>query len=346
LSGDPARALYHHKQFYSLQKDTVREQDQLRLKNLQAMYELEQATKEAQIYRLENIELVSANAKITQQKEDLERQTETIREANIQLRHQNDVLEYMNREKDEFLGITVHGLKNPITNIALAVAMLKNRQRSMSGNEIEASLDWIESTVWRMDDIVQKLLQSNALEAGKVQLHPVSLALPSLVLQVVENYNNKAAAKNIKLVMEKDSEDMVAYADPEMTEDVIDNLVSNAIKFSPAHATVRVRIYHSGTHQQQESSTTGNANIYIAVQDEGPGITTEDRKRLFGRFERLSAKPTGGEQSSGLGLSIVKQLTEKMNGHVWCESDPGKGATFIVELPLPPRLLDENNQAR
>lgn len=340
-SGDPARALYHHKQFYSLQKDTMHEQDQLRIRNLQALYELEQATKEARIYRLENVELVSANAEILRQKEDLEKQTEVIREANTQLLQKNNLLEYMNREKDEFLGVTVHGLKNPITNIALAVAMLKNRQSSMSSRDIENNLDWIESTIWRMDDIVQKLLQSNALEAGKIHLQPVPLALPSLVLQVVKNYNAKAAAKNITLEIEKSSEDMMAYADPAMTEDIIDNLVSNAIKFSPAHTTVHVRIYRSANERQTQLSIADDTNIYVAVQDEGPGITTEDSKRLFGRFERLSAKPTGGEQSSGLGLSIVKQLIEKMNGKVWCESHQGEGATFIVELPTPPSSLNK-----
>ena len=81
------------------------------------------------------------------------------------------------------------------------------------------------------------------------------------------------------------------------------------------------------------------------VQDEGPGLSTEDRKKLFCKFARLSAKPTGGEHSTGLGLSIVKKMVEAMNGKVWCESEPGKGATFIVELPVDDskrRVLPEN----
>jgi signal transduction histidine kinase len=69
------------------------------------------------------------------------------------------------------------------------------------------------------------------------------------------------------------------------------------------------------------------------VQDEGPGVSAEDQKRLFGRFARLSAKPTGGEPATGLGLSIVKRMVESMNGRVWCESEPGKGALFVVQLP-------------
>lgn len=334
-SGDPARALHHHKQFYSLQKEVANEQDKLRIKNLQALYELEQATKEARIYRLENIELVAANAEILRQKENLEQQTEAIRATNTQLQNQNALLEYLNREKDEFLGVTVHGLKSPITNIALAVAMLKSKKDSMSRFDLDTNLDWIESTIWRMDDIVQKLLQSNALESGKVSLQPVALELPSLVSQIVENYSARAAIKSINLVIENGTGEMNAYADPAMTEDIIDNLLSNAIKFSPAHTTVRVRVYLPD-EQQENPSSIDHKNIYVSIQDEGPGLTSEDKKRLFGRFERLSAKPTGGEQSSGLGLSIVKQLTEKMNGKIWCESHQGHGATFIVALPTTP----------
>jgi signal transduction histidine kinase len=73
--------------------------------------------------------------------------------------------------------------------------------------------------------------------------------------------------------------------------------------------------------------------VRVEVQDEGPGLSDEDKKKLFGKFARLSAQPTGGEHSTGLGLSIVKKLVEAMHGRVWCESELGKGATFIVELP-------------
>lgn len=83
----------------------------------------------------------------------------------------------------------------------------------------------------------------------------------------------------------------------------------------------------------QESSPSTKKYIRIEIEDQGPGITEADMKKLFGKFARLSAQPTGGEHSTGLGLSIVKKLVEAMNGRVWCESQPGKGAKFIVELP-------------
>jgi signal transduction histidine kinase len=103
---------------------------------------------------------------------------------------------------------------------------------------------------------------------------------------------------------------------------VLDNLISNAIKFSSCGKSVFVHV-------------RGNEHsIYIEVQDEGQGISQEDQKKLFGKFARLSARPTAGESSTGLGLSIVKSMVEAMNGKIWCESEFGQGATFIVELPI------------
>jgi len=97
--------------------------------------------------------------------------------------------------------------------------------------------------------------------------------------------------------------------------------VSNAVKYSPPGKNIHVRL-----KKLPEV-------IRCEVQDEGPGLSAEDQKKLFGKFARLSAKPTGGEHATGLGLSIVKKLVEAMNGQVWCESEPGEGAKFVVQLP-------------
>jgi signal transduction histidine kinase len=102
---------------------------------------------------------------------------------------------------------------------------------------------------------------------------------------------------------------------------VLENLVSNAVKYSPPGNAIFVRL---------KKHTQG---VRIEVQDQGPGLSAEDQKKLFGKFARLSAKPTGGEYSTGLGLSIVKKMVEAMNGKVWCEGELGQGATFIVEFP-------------
>jgi signal transduction histidine kinase len=103
--------------------------------------------------------------------------------------------------------------------------------------------------------------------------------------------------------------------------EVLDNLISNAVKYSPQGKNIYIRLNIS------------NEAVAVEVQDEGPGLSDEDKKHLFGKFARLSARPTAGEHSTGLGLSIVKRMVEAMNGRVWCESELGKGAKFCVELP-------------
>ena len=110
--------------------------------------------------------------------------------------------------------------------------------------------------------------------------------------------------------------------DPGVTVQVLENLVSNAVKYSPPGTDIFVRL----------KSCPQSARV--EVQDQGPGLNAEDQTKLFGKFARLSAKPTGGEHSTGLGLSIVKKMVEAMGGKVWCETEPGHGATFIVEFPI------------
>jgi two-component system sensor histidine kinase/response regulator len=111
-------------------------------------------------------------------------------------------------------------------------------------------------------------------------------------------------------------------ADPAALNQVLDNLLSNAIKFSPPGKQIRVAV-----------CSPGKGYIECQVQDEGPGFSEKDKTRMFHRYARLSARPTGGEPSTGLGLSIVKKLVVAMHGELACESTPGNGATFAFRLP-------------
>jgi len=106
----------------------------------------------------------------------------------------------------------------------------------------------------------------------------------------------------------------------------MDNLVNNAIKYSPFGGTVQVEL---GLRIVE-----GQDRVHVEVRDQGPGLTPEDLVQAFGPFQRLSAQPTGGEYSTGLGLSIVKQMVELHDGWVWIESEPDQGAAFMVEIPL------------
>lgn len=328
--GEFAQALQHHRKFYELQKVFFSEQALVRQKSLQVFYETEQAAREMEIYKLRNEELAAANAEITRQKRNIEEYAETIRKAHDQLLDKSIALEHMNRDKDEFIGIAVHGLKNPLSLIIMAASMLRMNSGRMDKEELDKNLEWIELAAWRMEDLVLKLLQSNAIESGGMDVATEVIDLESILLPVLQEYYRRAKAKHIQIEVEGLNPEARVRADASMTRDILDNLISNAVKFSPSHTTIYIRIVSVA---EAEAGRLCVPALRVLVQDEGPGLTPDDQKRLFGKFERLSAKPTGGEHSTGLGLSIAKKMTEMMGGAIWCESAPGQGAVFAVELP-------------
>jgi signal transduction histidine kinase len=141
-----------------------------------------------------------------------------------------------------------------------------------------------------------------------------------IVQTLVNHYAERALAKNITVQFEHQPEPYQAIVDENTTHQVLDNLISNAVKYSPPNKNITIRLRQEGQH------------IRCEIQDQGPGLSTADQKKLFGKFNRLTPRPTGGEHSTGLGLFIVKKLIEAMNGKVWCESELGKGATFIAQF--------------
>jgi signal transduction histidine kinase len=142
------------------------------------------------------------------------------------------------------------------------------------------------------------------------------------VQRVVEEYREVAAKKHITLhYTNMAAHNIHIQADKGRLHEILENLLSNAVKYSPFDANVRICVEPS------------SSKVRVMIADEGPGLSNADKEMLFGKFARLSAKPTAGEHSTGLGLSIVKKLVEMMHGKVWCESELGKGATFIVEFP-------------
>lgn len=268
------------------------------------------------LYRQKN----AANKAILQQQALLEDQAHEIQQANIELHYQNEELSALNAEKSELMGIVSHDLKNPIGAVRTYAELIQSGM--YSGDEILGAAGRIEQTSNRMLELVKNLLDVNHLESGGFQLNMVSFDITPLVEAAVYQYFTPAEAKNIVLNFsnEAENESIVTVDEQAMTQ-VLDNLVSNAVKYSPLEKNIFVRLKSS------------NETVRVEIQDEGPGISEEDMKKLFGKFARLSAQPTGGEHSTGLGLSIVKKMVEAMNGKVWCESVLGEGAAFIVEFP-------------
>ena len=269
-----------------------------------------------------------AEREIKETRRNSERLSAEILLINQSLNETNSVLQRINAQKNEILGVAAHDLKNPLGGVvgfagAIRVC-LDNEDIQPYRTEMIDMAESIEQSARHMLHIINGLLNASALEDGAVTLDMTDCEMDMLVGSVVSM--NEATAKRKGIVVRFEAEaGCVVRGDLQRLQELVDNLVSNAIKYSPSGSTAWLRVYHS-------APTT----VRISVRDSGPGLTDDDKKRLFGKFQKLSARPTGGESSTGLGLAIAKSIVELHNGHIWAESEPGEGSTFFVDLPVKP----------
>lgn len=306
-AADTAAALRHYRAYHALEKEVFNEESNRKLRNLEVSFAVEQARKQAEIHRLRNIELAALNARISDQKEALARA--------------NDELRALNAKKNEFLGIAAHDLKNPLGAIHQLASRLQKGEADASRRE---DLTLIHQSAGRMQRLVADLLSVNALEREGHHLLAQRVDLVPLARETLAAHELPANEKGIALTFTRARGDLAVRGDRVALAQVWDNLVSNAIKYSPAGTVVTLFVEREDGER-----------VVFGVRDEGPGFTAEDRARLYQPFTRLSARPTANEHSTGLGLSIVSQLVTRMEGTIDLESAPGAGACFTVRLPLP-----------
>jgi two-component system sensor histidine kinase/response regulator len=202
----------------------------------------------------------------------------------------------------------------------MSAELLLNRAKSNEDAKLRLMAENIHSSSSQMRAFVRAFLANAAADHSlSIKLEPISLA--DAATRVIKQYESVAHAKEIVIRTAFPAEPILVQADPMALDQVLDNLISNAIKFSPSGKEVLVRL-HGGIAQAE-----------CHVCDQGVGFTEEDKKGMFHRYARLSARPTRGEPSTGLGLSIAKKLVQAMNGDLIYEGSPGTGATFIVRLP-------------
>lgn len=221
---------------------------------------------------------------------------------------------------NQILNATAHDLKNPLTTIPVRADLIKLKKHDP--DVVDSMCDQIKIASLNLVGIIDELLQSGSIEAGDVRLLLVKLNVAKLVGHVVTMNQPLADRKGQHIHYEPD-QDVVTNADECRLNEIVDNLINNAIKYAPLNTNIYVKV------------GTLNDKVFISIADEGPGLTFEDKKMLFQRFRRLSAQPTAGEKSTGLGLSIVKVLVEAHGGLIFAESGGDvKGAKFVVQLPL------------
>ena len=248
-----------------------------------------------------------------------ERAYTKLADALAELSRTNEQLKRLYAEKDEFFGMAAHDIKNRI-HIVRGLAELIMESPDLSRDQIRQDADEIIHASMKMQEELANLLALDAIEEGRFQLTVQVCDLAQIAARVVGYYRSTAARKQVA-IQYTNPEAALAIVDPGAAMQAMDNLISNAIKYSPPGRTVYVEMGNTG------------GRCSFSVRDEGPGFTDEDKRRLFTKFARLSANPTGGESSTGLGLSIVKKFVEAMKGDIQCESAAGAGAKFVVTLP-------------
>ena len=226
-----------------------------------------------------------------------------------------------NELKTEMLSIAAHDLKNPL-NTALGFTKLIKEDIDTCKTDTLELLNLVEISLSNMYSLIIELLNSSVIEAGKLELKMQIIDIVELLSAITYLNKSNAAKKNQSLEFIHDRKnDYYIKGDFIKIREAIENLVSNALKYSPFDSEIII-----GVNKIEEY-------CQIYVKDKGPGFTNEDLTKIFGKFQRLSAQPTGGESSSGLGLYISKQIIELHEGRIYVNSCYNNGSTFIIEIP-------------
>lgn len=241
-----------------------------------------------------------------------------------ELEETNQRLEDANQMKDRFLSIASHELKTPITTIrGQAQLMLRRIAKKSTDNldGVETTLERINEQTGRLTMLIDELLDVSSMRAGKAHLNLRSCDVGELCREVIED-QRLLSSRKIALTVPEDP--LIIQVDVDRLSQVLLNLVSNAIKYSPEHSAIEVEV----SMKQEEQ------HICISVRDHGHGIPKDQQEHIFDTFYRTPDAQSSAKRGLGLGLAITKDIVERHNGRIWVDSEQGKGSTFTVELPL------------
>lgn len=262
--------------------------------------------------RLINHKLALQNSHIVVQREEISKQNENLSKNNQELTD-------LNQEKNTLMNIVAHDLKSPLNRIyGLATIMEMEEGLSPQAKEYIALM---KSSTRSGLDLITDLLDVNELEQVKGAHKKEWFDVAEWLDNRMKPFQEAASAKLISIRFDCDVKRKV-FSDSVYLGRILDNLVSNAIKFSSRHTTVMI------------SAMLQGHNLILKVKDQGPGFSAYDKPFLFQKFKKLTARPTGGESSNGLGLAIVKTLVERLNGEIDLQSEVGRGSEFIIRIPV------------
>src|SRR5580692_1139694 len=238
----------------------------------------------------------------------------------LALKAARDRLKELAEDKDELLGILAHDLKNHLGGLNMSTKLLYERIRNLHDDRIQRLAENAFYSSGQLLAFVKDFL-ANAAAEHKFEPQLTTVDTAGTAVSAIRLFEDRVRHKQLEIETDFPDETLIVLADAHALDQVFSNLLSNAVKFSPPGKKIQVAIHGNGRY------------VECTIKDEGPGFTEEDKARMFRRYGRLSARPTAGETSTGLGLSIVRKLVLVMNGELICESTPGQGATFTVRLP-------------
>ena len=249
----------------------------------------------------------------------INRQKEKLLNDNKKLRAKIEKADDDSSEKSELLKILTHDLKNPISALKGSAMLIQSDPADSESNAELAKM--IEEAADEVTSRLGQFLNMQEVDDVQYELNKSDVDVQKLLEKVIEINKPQAIAKQQLIGYEiLEHSDYVINADEQKLMAAVDNIVNNAVKYSPLDKSINISLGKE------------NDKILIGIKDEGPGFSEEDLKKAFGKFKRLSARPTGGELSSGLGLFIVKRIIELHEGNVWIESKKGEGSTFYIKV--------------
>ncbi len=319
-------AFLFYKKAASIRNEILASDKQKLIAVMEIRFNIERTAREREIYRLRNVELADAITALQEKSEalasayhDIEQQQQITAQMNNELEHANQQLQELNNEKNELLGIVTHDVKNLVAGIKLAAEGVRRYKHTKDDPIMQKTAERIINAASDITHLISSLLDVNALETGKITFRPEETNVADIVHGLLESYRPHIENKG-QIIHFQHSEAM-AFADTTRLREALENIISNAIKYSPLGKEIWITV------------TRTESMIACSVKDSGQGFTEEDKKNVFQKFTRLSARPTGGESSTGLGLSIAKKLVEGMNGSITLQSQSGEGATFTIKVP-------------
>lgn len=347
LLGDYKKAHENNIKYHEVHQEIFEEHKQVQIDELNIKYQSDQNVQDLEVERIKNknqrtilifillMALASAviatiywqkNVNEHKLNELLKEKSEELEISNQMISQQNAKLKENSNQQGNLMAVMAHDLRAPLNNVKGLTKILE-----MSGPLNEEQKRYSNMTAQVVEnglDLIADIMSLSKTENGEdMKLEDEDLY--ELLSAIVESHASYSLRKNIILSFIPGDGSCMIETDKSFIIRIFDNLISNAIKFSPANSEVEIT-YH-----------TKGEDVVISVKDHGPGMSEDDLKNAFKRFKKLSAQPTGGENSTGLGLSIVKTLVEKLNGEVSIDTKVGKGTTFSVRLPMK-TTVDEN----